>query len=387
MAPVPRKTRDTASDFYVPDNILDRAEDVLSPTTGRIKDENKPGVGSDPIQMAGDSLLSGYVNTILGAVPGLNLVAPAVTSHIAGKRAQGDQVSLLDPFGARGTREARIKELAEAEGIGDKYNSDNNTYSHLGKLVDTYVHGIRADDVTSKVVRDTHSKIKDSTEYQYLKGQLGRQEVEEKYGPLVSGSKVKEEGKTLKDRKDLITKIQGYEKGGGLLEKARADANGKQLSVGQLKAIEAQAIRTKPLTETEQANLNLTNQQIQASKDGTKIARSKVKLQEDQLDVQRDQLGLNTKIADNNQTLAIAKLAHADRVAQQQVDIANIKLRNQSAQANADRELRRDLAMLTRGDSKDERAYRRERDERKDRQMMIMQLLNGLKNSASGFVF
>lgn len=115
------------------------------------------------------------------------------------------------------------------------------------------------------------------------------------------------------------------------------------------------------------------------------VATAGVAIQRGQLAVQRDQLGLNTTIADNNQTLALAKLDHAGDVAQQQVDIANIKLRNQSAQANADRDLRRDLAMLTRDDNKDERVYRRERDERKDRQMMIMQLLGGLKNIGGAF--
>lgn len=382
MAPVTRKTRDSASDFYVPDNILDRAEDVLSPTTGKIKEENKPGVGSDPIRTTGDSLLSSYVNTILGVIPGANLVVPKVTNHIATKRAQGEGVSLLDPFGWSGARDTRIQELAGAEGIGDKYNSDNNTYSHLGRLADTYVHGIRSDDVTSKVVRDNHSKIKGSTEYTYLKDELGRKEVEEKYGPLVSGTRVKADGKELKDRTEAITRIEGLENGSTLLEAARAKANGKPLSVGQLKAVEAEATRTKPLTETEQATLDNTKQLTAASKASTKLAEDTLT----QRGIEHTEtLAQRGREHSDSNTLALAKLAHADKVAQQNVDIANIKIRNQQATANADRELRRDLAMLTRGDNKDERAYRRERDERKDRQLMIMQLLGGLKNLGGAF--
>ena len=371
----PPKQRPSATDFYVPDNILTRGEDVLSSTTGKIKDDNKPGVASDPIQMTGDSLLSGYVNTILGAIPGVNVLAPAITSHISGQRAQGKPVSLLDPFGLTGAREARIKELAGAEGIGDKYNGEDNSYSHLGRLADTYVHGIRADDVTSKVVRDNHSRIKGSKEYTYLKDEKGRQYVDEKYGPLVSGSKVKKDGDTLKTTNDTINRIESLENGSKLLEAARAE--GKPLSVGQLKAIEAEAIRTKPLTETEQADLDNTKQSIQSSKDNTRIAEDTLTQKGEQFTKTLAQRG--REHSDSN-LLSLAKLAHADKVAQQNVDIANIKIRNQERTANADRELRRDLAMLTRGDNKDERAYRRERDERKDRQMMIMQLLGGLKN-------
>jgi len=372
MAPgIKTKKRDSASDFYVPDNILERAEDVLNPNTGKISEDNQLGVGDDPIQMTADGLLSSYVNTILGSIPGVNVIAPVVTGHIRGKRAQGEQVSLLDPFGITGARDKRIQELADDPDIGDKYNSDNNTYSHLGRLADTYVHGIRADDVTSKVVRDTHSDIKGSTEYTYLKDELGRKVVEEKYGPLVSGTRVKKDGETLKLTNDLTTAIEGYEKGEALLEAARAKANGKPLSVGQLKAVKAEAERTKPLTETESASLQNTKAQTKALGD--------------RVDLEKATLGQRKAEHSDANTLALAKLAHADKVAQQNVDIANIKIRNQQATANADRELRRDLAMLTRGDNKDERAYRRERDERKDRQLMIMQLLSGLKNLGGAF--
>lgn len=96
-------------------------------------------------------------------------------------------------------------------------------------------------------------------------------------------------------------------------------------------------------------------------------------------------LELNRTIASNNQTLELAKLAHADKVAQQEREIANIKIRNAERTANADRELRRDLAMLTRQDNADERAYRRGRDERESRQLMIMQLMKGLSQMGQSF--
>jgi len=366
MAP---KQRPSATDFYVPENILDSAEDILSPTTGKISDDNLPTTGDDPIQTTGDALLGGYINTILGTIPGANLIAPAVTNYIGGQRTQGKGVSLLDPFGMTGARDERISELAQEEGIGEKFNSDTGRYSHLGGLVDRYVHGITDDEVTSRVVRDNHSRIKGSKEYQYLKDEKGREYVDQNYGPLVSGTKVSKDGKTLAKTNKLITEIEGIENGKKLLDAARAE--GKTLSVGELEAIKAKADRLKPLTETEQANLDGTKQQTQASKDRTRIAE--------------ETLTQRGKEHSDSNSLALAKLELADRTAQYNVDVANIKIRNQAAQAEADRELRKDLALLTRGDRKDEREYRRERDERKDRQLMILQLMNGLKQMGQSF--
>jgi len=101
----------------------------------------------------------------------------------------------------------------------------------------------------------------------------------------------------------------------------------------------------------------------------------------------------NTMNANTSRIQAI----NADRQAQARIDFDNAKLKHdydiavfeqeaRSREANLDRTLRKDLSILGLEDKRDQRRYERERDERKDRQMMIMQLLGGLKNLGSSLI-
>ena len=66
-------------------------------------------------------------------------------------------------------------------------------------------------------------------------------------------------------------------------------------------------------------------------------------------------------------------------------DIAVFEQEARSREANLDRTLRKDLSILGLEDKRESRRHDRDRDERKDRQMMIMQLLGGLKNLGGAF--
>ena len=100
----------------------------------------------------------------------------------------------------------------------------------------------------------------------------------------------------------------------------------------------------------------------------------------------------NTMTANTGRIQAI----NADRLAKAQMafekskldydrEVALYGIDAREREANLDRTLRKDLSILGLQDKQSEREYDRKRDERKDRQLMIMQLLGGLKNLGSAF--
>ena len=98
---------------------------------------------------------------------------------------------------------------------------------------------------------------------------------------------------------------------------------------------------------------------------------------EGQLRIQGDQLNLNARIAYNDNVIA---MRNSD-IAATNAKNNTIQLENADKASQLDRELRRDLALLTREDNIEDRRYNREADLRKDRQMLILQLMQGLVNS------
>ena len=93
----------------------------------------------------------------------------------------------------------------------------------------------------------------------------------------------------------------------------------------------------------------------------------------------------NRITAINNQRLAEAEMAFKQQQLGYNRDVALYGINAKAREAGLDRDLRKDLAVLGLQDKQADRRYDRERDERKDRQMMIMQLLGGLKNLGSAF--
>jgi len=53
--------------------------------------------------------------------------------------------------------------------------------------------------------------------------------------------------------------------------------------------------------------------------------------------------------------------------------------------SNSDRALQLQLAEMSSGERRDDREYNRDRDSRKDRQLMILQLMKGLQGLGGAF--
>lgn len=92
---------------------------------------------------------------------------------------------------------------------------------------------------------------------------------------------------------------------------------------------------------------------------------------------------INAGIRDRNSNkIEMAKIEHNNNVAEYNYRTNLTKIRNDTAIANADRELRRDLAVLGLQDRATDRRYNREEAARDRRQQMILQLMTGLSNAA-----
>ena len=87
----------------------------------------------------------------------------------------------------------------------------------------------------------------------------------------------------------------------------------------------------------------------------------------------------------NSDRQAQAKINFENAQLKHNYDIAVFEQQARSREANLDRTLRKDLSILGLEDKRDQRQHDRERDERKDRQLMIMQLLGGLKSLGGAF--
>ena len=280
-------------------------------------------------------------------------VRPKGDTQSDGLRSPG---TLLDPLNVLGLRERTIDKIVEEGGqeLINSYDSATGKYGSLSGWNRT-LDGITDDDITKAILRRNNNMRQSDPEFQKNLAELERQGVP--VDSLTTNLSISDRAQEFKDIRTLTERIRAMDEGPAALE-----ALGDKPTKAQLQTLQTE-LKPKQIAEIRAAQTHQSNLDTAAS------TRT----------VNEGNLDLNQVNSQNAQTLALAKLAHADKVAQQNVDIANIKIRNQQATANADRELRRDLAMLTRGDAADERAYRRERDERKDRQLMILQLMNGLK--------
>ena len=126
-----------------------------------------------------------------------------------------------------------------------------------------------------------------------------------------------------------------------------------------------------------QAAANLSYKEAQTA--DIPLARQNEKdFNDAQIAVSKGRLNLDARSAYNDNIIATRNAAVQELNARNN----RIQLENADRSSQLDRELRRDMAIMTRDDNREDRRYNREADARKDRQMMILQLMKGL--SAAG---
>lgn len=256
----------------------------------------------------------------------------------------------IDPGGMLGSREAVIKSLADSYEPGKGFAIGFNATAH----------GVTQQDVANYVLNQYQSQRSKTEAAKYGQTQFPEGQ---KPNAATNQTELQATVSKVKAGKKLETNIRGI-KGGAQLLTDLTQQLGRKPTNTELETLSAEVVFQEPDAV---AAREFAAAQLEGQKQTTKASK-------DRMRIEGGQLNLNKRIAHNTQVIN-----------SRNADIATINARNNRIQLEntqrsnqADRDLRRDMALLTRDDNRADRAYNRERDERKDRQMMILQLMKGL---------
>lgn len=269
----------------------------------------------------------------------------------------------LDPGGIFGTRQAEIERLAKGEFTpGQGFDLGRNAASL----------GITQQDVANYYMTQ-YQRVRRNTE----SGKYGETYFPEGQKPNAATSQLQLDRKVgeIKAINQLTSEIRAIDGGGARLSQLteKLGRNPTKAELETLKSV-AQNNTRDAIQGRESNQAIIENTEAQTAEIPQASARA-----DRNVAVNEGTLELNRVNAENTQAINLAQINLSDKMAQYEHDIAKITLANQTQQANADRDLRRDLAMLTREDNAADRAYNRQRDERESRQLMILQLMKGLQ--------
>ena len=373
---IPSKTR--AGEFDVSTPILDRGRELYLP------DSSNP---APPRKESKVNVVDSYIDSALMMVPG---IGPTLRLGLEGLKTQG-----LDP--ANILKGKKIEELTSPESqIQDGYRSSTNKYDGLNEA-DRLLYGITDDNLTDKLISDQADGIKRSSDYKELRADpKGRVQLEkyikENGGKLSTGLGMQEINTELQGVKTATKEIEGMVDGAKLLDAAR-EKKGGELTTKDLRSLKPQVQQLQP------EELRLQSAETRAGKEST----SRIKVQEGtlanaeqqtanakefnegQLGIQQGQLDLNTTKQTNDllqqqyeNEFRTGKLAHDAAEADKQ--------RAFTATENAaQRATQMEINLLGREDTREQREYDRSRDERQDRQLMILQMMKGLQQLGGSF--
>ena len=270
------------------------------------------------------------------------------------------------------------------------YDPDTNTFR---SKIDWAARaaGVTDDDVVKKIgsvlakVRADNPTVRQANR---ILEQSGREGVKQ----TTSAEEIRAVLTAESKRQGLLDDIGKLTKGGAFLSAFRKKHGGR-LSNPQLQQVLAQATFQEPKNvldrESTAAQTAVNEEAVKASQARTgldkqrldldrEVAADKTRLQEDanditrtqaanQLEIQREQLGLNRAELEGKNTR------------QQQL------LNHQTAIANKNTDLQLALAQMNRADKSADREYDRERDTRDRRQALMLMLMQGLGNIGKSF--
>ena len=297
-----------------------------------------------------------------------------------GARAPG---LLLNPFNRDGHRSELILNIIKKGGsdLVDSYDPATGKYGLL-KESDRLGGGIIDDDITKRLVLQQDKGRKETTEFKNL-----TKEQRDAVGTLTRTEDVIEGAAADTKLKDTTTRIRKMDQGQTLLDDyTRIELNGKAPTQQQLEMLETHVKQLQP-TQLREADTHRQKGELQ---------ESNISINEDTLADQQEQTKNTHEI--NTGTLDLAKDKETRQIKQQEFENEDkIAYRNyQSQEADklrvftatenaARRSAEMEINLLGREDTREQRAYDRRRDERQDRQMMIMQMMKGLQNLGSAF--
>ncbi len=362
---IPSKTR--ASEFDVSTPILDRGRELYLPDS------------SDPPparQRSGRGVVDNYIDSALMMVPG---IGPTLRVGLEGLRSQG-----MDP----GTllKGKKIEELTSPESqIQDGYRSSTNKYDGLSQA-DRILYGINDDNLTDKLISDQSDGIKKSSDYKELRADpKGRVQLEkyikENGGKLSTGLGMQKINTELQGVKTATKEIEAMVDGTKTLDAAR-QAKGGDLTTSELRSLKSQVEQLQPeairAAETHTRAGELNDQNIESMQSADSVAERNAGTAEGTLTLAQTKAENELTQQQFDNEFRTGKLAHDAAEAD--------KLRAFTAAENAaQRATQMEINLLGREDTREQRAYDRSRDERQDRQLMIMQMMKGLQQLGGSF--
>ncbi len=353
----------STSDLELKPSIESRAEELHLPKSGEKPAKEQRTAGSLLDRVPG------------GAISVIPIVGPQLQMVYDAARALNPQ---LNATVRDGSKAKRIKELAGDTSVLKSHDGRTNTYDKLGGL-DRILYGITDDNITNETIYQNSERIKDSDEYKALDtkdGRLLRDEVM-KRGSLASG-------------RDLVNAKEGYDERVKLREAVRGQEGGiealKNLdslpAASQLREIEARLKKLQPkyledrakevrAKQTHDRAGELNTQNIESMKSADATAKGTLTLAQTKAENELTQQQFENEFR-------TGKLAHDAAEAD--------KLRAFTATENAaQRATQMEINLLGREDTREQREYDRSRDERQDRQLMIMQMMKGLQQLGGSF--
>ena len=288
---------------------------------------------------------------------------PKVDSQTGKVRQPG---TLLDPLNVLGLRQRTIDRLIEQGGqdLINSYDSQTGQYGSLSTWNRT-LDGITDDDITKGILRRNERMRQSDPDFQKDLAELERNDVP--VDSLTTNLSISDKAENFREIKKAETAIRNMPGGTERLTKL-----GEKPTLEQLQSLQTELRPGTQKARATEASIDLATAQGAAATTNASA----------------NQMNANTSRiqAINNDRIAQAEIDFKNSQLKHNYDLAVFEAGERAREANLDRTLRKDLSILGLEDKRDQRQYDRERDERKDRQLMIMQLLGGLKNLGQSLI-
>ena len=323
----------------------------------------------------GNSPLQSALGSLMGLIPGGGIVANAAS--------QAAVKPVLDYY--------RRQELDRLAGLGKDLTMKNGYYDQL-KFAQRRLLGVSDQAVTNVVGKERLDGIRDTDAYQtseaFLQGPEGGNLTEDQVikqllpkGAATDIPTLRSRSRSVNDTQSLLADIKSNPESLPTLLAAQNE-KGKALSLDDLQKVQSDAYRqTQAYKAVEQSSRIADAQEkraIERDRESVLTSQNTRRNQDAATELARVQ-------ADNNQTNKIAEIDYLNKSNDYKYQIAERQADDARESSQLDRTLRRDLAVLGIDDRQNDREFQYARDERRDRQLMMLQLLKGLGQLGNSF--
>ena len=277
--------------------------------------------------------------------------------------------TLLDPLNILGNREKTIQRLISSTDLQNTFDVATGRYKGLSNA-DRFLAGITDDDITKALVAKANNLRQQDPTYQADYATLQAAGIP--VNSLTTNAEMHTQAKDIRTIKELRDSIGSMRTGPEALEHL-----GPDISIPRLQELKAAVERLQP---DKVMDLRKDESLLQTQETTRDTARTNASANETNANANALTAQTNAITARNNALVQQAEIDFNNRKLQYDYDIANIREKNRVNEANLDRTLRKDLAVLGLEDRREDRRYDAARDERKDRQVLILQLMQGLSN-------